>query len=200
METIYQQRVRKRRCIHFLVGFIVRIPSFLKFSYSRLVARAKGATIDRSATIPVAVAKKFNHCVTIDSNVSIGYNVDFTSMLCPMHIGHHVIIGDNVSFILSTHDIDSSEWAHIQPSKGLEIEPYVWICPNSIILPNVRLIGYGAVIGAGSVVTKDIPPMTVVGGNPAIKIRDRKVVHSDICVEPFRGEDLLTYIKTYMTK
>lgn len=49
-------------------------------------------------------------------------------MLCPMHIGHHAIIGNNVSFILSTHDIDSSEWTHIQPGKGLEIEPYVWIC------------------------------------------------------------------------
>ena len=69
---------------------------------------AKGATIDRSATFPIAVAKKFNRCVTIDSNVSIGHDVDFTSMLCPMHIGHHAIIGNNVSFILSTHDIDST--------------------------------------------------------------------------------------------
>ena len=182
METIYQSRIRKRGYIHFLIGLFVRIPSFLKFSYSRLVARAKGAIVDRSVTIPVAVAKKFNHGVIVDSNVSIGYHVDFTSMLYPMHIGHHVIIGNNVSFISSTHDIDSSEWNHIQPSKGLEIEPYVWICPNSIILPNVRRIGYGAVIGAGSVVTKDILPMTVVGGNPAKKIRDRKVVHSDICI------------------
>lgn len=130
----------------------------------------------------------------------LGHDVDFTSMLCPMHIGHHAIIGNNVSFILSTHDIDSSEWTHIQPGKGLEIEPYVWICPNSIILPNVQRIGYGAVIGAGSVVTKDIPPMTVVGGNPAKRIRDRKTVHSDICVESLLAGDLLTYIKTYMTK
>lgn len=117
-----------------------------------------------------------------------------------MHIGHHAIIGNNVSFILSTHDIDSSEWTHYSAWQGLEIEPYVWICPNSIILPNVQRIGYGAVIGAGSVVTKDIPPMTVVGGNPAKRIRDRKTVHSDICVESLLAGDLLTYIKTYMTK
>ena len=68
-------------------------------------------------------------------------------------------------------------------------------------MPNVRphwvMV---AVIGAGSVVTKDILPMTVVGGNPAKKIRDRKVVHSDICIESLLGGDLLTYIKTYMTK
>ena len=91
METIYQSRIRKRGYIHFLIGLFVRIPSFLKFSYSRLVARAKGAIVDRSVTIPVAVAKKFNHGVIVDSNVSIGYHVDFTSMLYPMHIGHHVI-------------------------------------------------------------------------------------------------------------
>lgn len=58
METIYQSRIRKRGYIHFLIGLFVRIPSFLKFSYSRLVARAKGAIVDRSVTIPVAVAKK----------------------------------------------------------------------------------------------------------------------------------------------
>ena len=52
MGTVYEQRVRKRGCIHFLVGLFVRIPPFLKFSYSRLIARAKGATIDRSATFP----------------------------------------------------------------------------------------------------------------------------------------------------
>lgn len=109
METIYQSRIRKRGYIHFLIGLFVRIPSFLKFSYSRLVARAKGAIVDRSVTIPVAVAKKFNHGVIVDSNVSIGYHVDFTSMLYPMHIGHHVIIGNNVSFISSTHDIDSTK-------------------------------------------------------------------------------------------
>lgn len=116
-----------------------------------------------------------------------------------MHIGHHAIIGNNVSFILSTHDIDSSEWTHIQPGKGLEIEPYVWICPNSIILPNVQRIGYGAVIGAGSVVTK-IFLNDCSRGNPAKRIRDRKTVHSDICVESLLAGDLLTYIKTYMTK
>ena len=46
------------------------------------------------------------------------------------------------------------------------IEDKAWIGINSTILPGVR-IGYGAIVGAGSVVTKDVPPMTVVAGNPA---------------------------------
>ena len=50
------------------------------------------------------------------------------------------------------------------------IEDYVWIGMNSIILKGVT-IGKGAVVAAGSVVTKSVPPMTVVGGNPAEVIK-----------------------------
>lgn len=46
------------------------------------------------------------------------------------------------------------------------IEDKVWIGINSTILPSVR-IGYGAIVGAGSVVTKDVPAMIIVAGNPA---------------------------------
>ena len=75
-------------------------------------------------------------------------------------------------------------------------------------MPNVRRIGYGAVIGAGSVVTKDILPMTVVGGNPAKKIltieeyknKLEASMNSSPIIEFLLGGYLLTYIKTYMTK
>ena len=50
--------------------------------------------------------------------------------------------------------------------RPIVIEDKAWIGINSTILPGVR-IGYGAIVGAGSVVTKDVPPMTVVAGNPA---------------------------------
>lgn len=45
-----------------------------------------------------------------------------------------------------------------------------WIGINSTILPGVT-IGYGSIVGANSLVTKDVPPMTVVGGNPAKVIK-----------------------------
>lgn len=48
----------------------------------------------------------------------------------------------------------------------------VWIGCNCVILPNV-IIGDGAIIGAGSIVTKDVDPYTIVAGNPAKKVRDR---------------------------
>jgi acetyltransferase-like isoleucine patch superfamily enzyme len=56
-------------------------------------------------------------------------------------------------------------------SKPVIIEDYVWIGANSIILPGVT-IGRGSVISANSVVVKDVPPMVVAGGNPAVIIKE----------------------------
>lgn len=49
----------------------------------------------------------------------------------------------------------------------------VWIGANAIILPNVTEIGDGAIVGAGSIVTKNVPEYAIVGGNPAKLIRYR---------------------------
>lgn len=56
-------------------------------------------------------------------------------------------------------------------TKEVIIDDYVWIGAHSIVLKGVH-IGRGAVVGAGSVVTKDIPPLTVYAGNPAKYIKD----------------------------
>lgn len=198
--TAYESRIRSRNLFHFLVGFVARVPSFISFRYALILARRKGAVIGKNVTVPVSVAKKMGSFIQIEDNVSINHSVSFTSLKYPLKIRHHVIIGNNVTFILSSHDIDSPEWDFIQKNGGFVIEPYVWICPHALILPSVKRIGYGAVIGAGSVVTKDVPPMAVVGGNPAKILKYRKCVHSDICVESLLGGDLLYYIKTWINK
>lgn len=53
------------------------------------------------------------------------------------------------------------------------IEDDVWIGHNAIILPSCRRIGRGSIIGAGSIVTRDVPPYTIVAGNPARVLRER---------------------------
>ena len=59
------------------------------------------------------------------------------------------------------------------PKSKLEIKDNVWIGARAIILGNVRTIGTGAIIGAGSVVTKPVPDYAIVAGNPARIIRYR---------------------------
>ena len=80
-------------------------------------------------------------------------------------VGNDVFIGPKVNLITINHDVDPDNRSatYGRPTK---IEDKVWIGINSTILPGVTL-GYGAIVGANSVVTKDVPPMTVVAGNPA---------------------------------
>jgi len=86
-------------------------------------------------------------------------------------IGNNVNIASNAKIYTLGHDIDSPDL----PEVGAEvvIGDDVFIFSNAIIMPGVR-VGQGAVVYPGSVVVKDVAPYTVVGGNPARYIRDRK--------------------------
>jgi len=86
------------------------------------------------------------------------------------------MMGPDVMIYTQNHrfdriDIPMIEQGNTEP-KPVVIEDDVWIAARSIILPGVT-IGKGAVIAAGAVVTKDVPPYTVVGGVPARKIKLR---------------------------
>lgn len=80
-------------------------------------------------------------------------------------IGNDVFIGPKVNLITINHD-PNPENRSATYGRPITIEDKVWIGINATILPGVR-IGYGAIVGAGSVVTKDVPAMTIVAGNPA---------------------------------
>lgn len=92
-------------------------------------------------------------------------------------IGNNVMIAPYVMILNYGHNIDDVNIPMIQ--QGVKyypqtvIEDDVWIGSRAIILPGIK-IGTGVVIGAGSVVTKDVETYSVVAGNPANLIRSRK--------------------------
>lgn len=86
-----------------------------------------------------------------------------------IEIGNDVFIGPKVNLITINHDVNPDNRSATYGRK-IVIEDKVWIGINSTILPGVR-IGYGAIVGAGSVVTKNVEPMTIVAGNPARVIK-----------------------------
>ena len=87
-------------------------------------------------------------------------------------IGNHVAFASSVMVYNAQHDIDDENFRPVE--KPVVIEDYVFVGPRAIILPGVT-IGKGAIVAAGAVVTKDVPPLTVVGGVPAKKLRKRKL-------------------------
>jgi acetyltransferase-like isoleucine patch superfamily enzyme len=80
------------------------------------------------------------------------------------------MIGPNVSIITSGHPLEPSQRRTTTIGKPIVIEKNVWIAAGAIIIGGVT-VGENSVVAAGSVVTKDIPPNTLVGGNPAKVIR-----------------------------
>ncbi|HEX2950228.1 MAG TPA: sugar O-acetyltransferase [Armatimonadota bacterium] len=87
-------------------------------------------------------------------------------------IGNNVFIAPNVSIITEEHAMDVEQrLAGLEYAYPVTIGDNVWICTGAIILPGVT-IGEGSIIGAGSVVTKDIPPKSLAVGNPCKVIRE----------------------------
>ena len=111
----------------------------------------------------------------IGVNIQIGYN-SVVNQNCVLdgrsgiRIGNNVSISPDVHIITGSHDLNSKKFKYI--GKSVIIDDYVWIGTRVIILQGVS-IGKGAVISAGSVVTKDVDPYTVVAGIPAKKIGER---------------------------
>lgn len=91
-------------------------------------------------------------------------------------IGNDVMMGPEVVILSRNHEIGSVDVPMIQQGFAEErpvvVGNDVWIGTRAIILPGVE-IGEGAVVAAGAVVTKDVPPRTIVAGNPAVAIRQR---------------------------
>nr|ODN93072.1 maltose O-acetyltransferase [Cryptococcus depauperatus CBS 7841] len=98
----------------------------------------------------------------------IGANCTFSDV-CPIYIGERSMVGPDVKIYTPEHPLSSqvrADLADEEWGKSVRIEEDCWICGSVIILPGVT-IGRGSTVGAGSVVTKDVPPQSVAIGNPA---------------------------------
>lgn len=140
-----------------------------------------GANVTMHGTSTLASARIFkNPRLTIGDRSHCGAH--FTAVVgADVTIGSDVLIANRVHiFAYDSHPLDMEARALHLPadastSRPVVIEDKAWIGCGSFILKGVT-VGRGAIVAAGSVVTKDVPPQTVVAGNPARVVRDLKAV------------------------
>jgi acetyltransferase-like isoleucine patch superfamily enzyme len=107
--------------------------------------------------------------IRIGRNVFINQNCTFYD-LGGLDIADDVMIGPNVSLITSGHPLEPSRRRAFTTAKPIVIERNVWIAAGATIIGGVT-VGENSVVAAGSVVTRNVPSNTLVGGNPARVIR-----------------------------
>src|ERR1700704_6622854 len=107
--------------------------------------------------------------IRVGHNVFVNQNCTFYD-LGGLDIADDVMIGPNVSIITSGHPVGPSRRRAFTIAKPIAIERHVWIPTGATIIGGVT-VGENSVVAAGSVVTKNVSPNTLVGGNPARVIR-----------------------------
>jgi maltose O-acetyltransferase len=119
----------------------------------------------------------FGNGRNIEVGDHVGFGSNFKSLNRILKIGNYLMMGEDVLILGGRHNHDRLDIPmSLQGGREktiLEISDDVWIGARSIILHGCTKIGTGVIVGAGAVVTKDIPDFAIVGGNPARIIRYR---------------------------
>ncbi len=123
-----------------------------------------------SVQFPVTVVNP--QMIEIGDNVSIAAYVHMWGK-GGINIGNRVMIGSHTAIASLTHDYSKEIMFDTLIEKNVFIEDDVWIGTHCIILPGIR-IGKGAVVGAGTLVTKNVPPNTIFSGIPG-QIRKQRI-------------------------
>lgn len=110
------------------------------------------------------------------TNIELGERVFFNFNcvvldVCPVRIGDYTLFGPGVQILTPVHPMNAEERRGKEYGKPIEIGADVWVGGGALILPGVR-IGSRAVLGAGSVVTRDVPEGVFAAGNPCRVIRE----------------------------
>ena len=107
--------------------------------------------------------------IRVGRNVFVNQNCTFYD-LGGLDIADDVMIGPNVSIITAGHPLEPSQRRMATIGKPIVIERNVWIAAGATIIGGVT-VGENSVVAAASVVTRDVPPNSLIGGNPARVIR-----------------------------
>lgn len=145
---------------HFLLGIIMWIPCH---PLRRITCKLFMKEFSMSSSVFRNVDIRSPYRISIGRNCNINKHVVLDGR-GGLTIGNCVDIAQEVNIWTEEHDYSSSDFTSV--CSPVIIDDYVWIASRATILPGV-CIGRGAVVASGAVVTKNVPPLAIVGGVPA---------------------------------
>jgi len=151
---------------------IFRTSPRLCFGWRRMVLRRFGASIGKNARIDPTARIWAPWNLSMGDEASIGIRVD-CYCVDRIEIGDHATVSQDVMLCTASHDITDPHMRLI--TARIVVASQAWVCARAFISPGVT-IGEGGVVGAQSVVTRDVTEWTVVAGSPARAIKRRILV------------------------
>ncbi|WP_093027255.1 putative colanic acid biosynthesis acetyltransferase [Thiocapsa roseopersicina] len=167
----YSRREYLGRVLWSLAQPFFRLSPRPLFGWRALLLRLFGARIGPRAHVYPSARIYLPWNLTMGAEASIGewaliYNLGSVS------IGDRATISHRAHLCAGSHDYRDPALPLLR--LPIEVGPQAWICADAFVGPG-RRIGEGAIVGAAAVVVKDVPPWTIVAGNPARVIRSRQM-------------------------
>ena len=141
------------------------------FAWRRGVLRLFGAKVGRHARIAPSVRIWAPWNLDVGEDASLAHHVD-CYCVDRITIGAHATVSQEAFLCSATHDVSDPNMRLV--TAPIFIEDQAWVCARAFISPGVR-VSVGSVVGACSVVTRDVAPWTIVAGNPARMINSRQL-------------------------
>jgi putative colanic acid biosynthesis acetyltransferase WcaF len=151
-------------------GLFYRISPRPMHSWRILVLRAFGAKMGTNCRFYPGVKVWAPWNLVCADLVAVGDGAEIYNP-APMHFGSHAIVSQGAYICGATHDFDDPAFPLL--AYAMAIGAYSWICARASVGPGVN-VGEGAVLGLGSVATRDLEPWGVYAGVPAVKLKERK--------------------------